>query len=368
MPREFEKEAASTSPSSPTWFARLFVTLAGLLVIFWLLWLSAYVVQRTYVGGDSPATNGGRLDVVWSLLLTVGLIWGLVNVYWAIQAAKARRERAFHAHWLLATACGLAVVGIEAVMAARTLTLDPVVMDYSGVSSAEGPSKPSAETALATAGDPDIGKQVFGKTCITCHGPMGGGMPNLAPSLVGSEFINRSGESAVAGVIRLGRGLDDPNNKSKKVMPARGGNPFLSDADISHLVAFVRQIQTQPATADDDAAAALQLASWVVPTPKRPTAELNWERVDQQHVAGPYADTLVANRRVTLLRALTLGLTSVHGIFLLGLLVLSSTISVPRLLSGVPGIPLRRTRLVIGGWVVACVSWLLIAGLCFWSS
>jgi mono/diheme cytochrome c family protein len=369
MSKARSQKSTLASASSQAWLARLFVLAAALLVGFWLLWWSAFIVHRAYVAGDSAATNGGRLDLIWSFLLTGGLIWGAVNVYWAIQAAKQGRERTFHSHWLIAIACGLAVVGIEGVMAARTLTLAPIIMDFSEDNGAALASKTDTATAQVIAGDPDLGQQVFGKACVTCHGPTGGGMPNLAPSLVGSEFVRNSDDGAITKVIRLGRGVEDPNNKSKKVMPARGGNPFLSDNDIAHLVAFVRKIQSQPLSGSESSgAAALQLAAWVVPPPKRPDADLDWKQVELEQNSSLQTAELYANRRVSLLRWLTLGLTGIHALLMVGVLILSSSVVVPRLLSGVPSLPIRLVRAAVHGWSVACVSWVLIAALCFWWS
>ncbi|MEZ6080590.1 MAG: cytochrome c [Pirellulaceae bacterium] len=90
-------------------------------------------------------------------------------------------------------------------------------------------------------GDAEEGRKAFSTACITCHGPSGGGMPNLAPSLRGSPFIASADDTAIANVIRLGRPVGDPNNKTGKVMPARGGNPFLGDDKVVHLVAFIRR-------------------------------------------------------------------------------------------------------------------------------
>ncbi len=363
MASEFVAGQKAKVSGSGDWLPKGFSLAAGALVAFWLMWLSAYVVQRTYVAGDAAATSGGTLDTIWSWLLLVGLLWGLLNIYWAMRALRKRQDRIYQGHWLVVILCGVAVLGIQAVMAARTLTLDPIILNYS--TSTAKTIADSVEPADHVVGDPELGLAVFGKVCITCHGPTGGGMPNLAPALMGSEFIRSSGDAAVATVIRRGRAIDDPSNKSKKAMPARGGNPFLTEADISHLVAFIRKIQSQPVSSGA-ASDSVQLANWVVPSPKRPASDLDWQVVASERNAGLHRAELLANRRVTSMRWLTLGLTAVHALFFTGVLIVSSGVVMPQMLSGRPMLNLRRARLAIGGWIIAMVSWGLIAWLCFW--
>lgn len=366
MSSEFAAGTKEKVSEAGNWLPTGFVLAAAALLAFWLMWLSAYVVQRAYVAGDTAATNGGRLDSIWSWLLLAGLLWGVLNIFWAMRALRLLRISSYQGHWLVAILCGVAVLGIQAVMAARTLTLDPIILDYSHSNTKEQALPSSAVTSTVT-GDPTLGLAVFGKACITCHGPTGGGLPNLAPSLVGSEFVKSSDNSAVAKVIRQGRGIEDPNNKTKKVMPARGGNPFLTEADISHLVAFIRKIQSQPVSSGA-ASDSIQLANWVVPSAKRPASDLDWQMVSTERNAGLHRAELLANRRVAMMRWLTLGLTAVHALFFTGVLIVSSGVVLPQMLSGHATLHLRRASMAMGGWIIATVSWGLIAWLCFWWS
>ncbi|MCA9192573.1 MAG: cytochrome c [Planctomycetales bacterium] len=366
MSSEYAAGTKEKVSNAVNWLPTGFVLAAAALLAFWLMWLSAYVVQRAYVAGDTAATSGGRLDSIWSWLLLAGLLWGVLNIFWAMRALRLYRISSYRGHWLVAILCGLAVLGIQAVMAARTLTLDPIILDYSN-SDTKVQALPASAAISTVAGDPALGLAVFGKACITCHGPTGGGLPNLAPSLVGSEFVESSDNSAVAKVIRQGRGIEDSNNKTKKVMPARGGNPFLTEADISHLVAFIRKIQSQPVSSGA-ASDSIQLANWVVPNPKRPASDLDWKIVSTERNAGLHRAEQLANRRVAMMRWLTLGLTTVHALFFTCVLIVSSGVVLPQMLSGHSTLHLRRASMAIAGWIIATVSWGLIAWLCFWWS
>ncbi len=359
----------SPDTAEARWLPAGFVVSALLLMAFWILWLSVYVVHRTYISAGEPA-EGARLESWWAWLLIAGIGWALLNLFWSLRALRGRSEQGYLGHLALTVGCGLIVLGIQSVMLARGFTMTPMVLDYSNPVGAANASATVAQAPAATvaAGDPEEGRKVFSTTCITCHGPSGQGMPNLAPSLVGSQFVASSDDATVANVIRNGRALGDPNNKSGKVMPARGGNPFLTDDQVAHLAAFVRAIQSGGAAVAGSDTPAVQLARWVVPAAKQPPGGLDMRRVAKEKNAGDRLAEQAAERRSKLMRRLTLGLTAVHGFFLLGVVALSSNLLLPRLMSERPRIDPLVGKLSVGGWVVAAVAWLLIAWLCFWWS
>jgi mono/diheme cytochrome c family protein len=347
----------------------LFSLSAILIVAFWILWLSSYVLHRAYVLGESSAAGSGYLESWWAWLALAGIGWGCLNLYWSMSALRLANLRLFLGHWLIATACGMIVVGTEAVMIARALTIAPIIVDHSGRDSRASQGSGAAKPSVTVAGDAEKGKAIFSKTCVTCHGPTGQGMPNLAPSLVGSAFIKSAEDSAVASVIGLGRALGDPGNKSGKVMPARGGNPFLTDEDIIHLVAFVKAIQsTSNASAEPspEGTPALQLANWVVPTAEPAATTIDIRQADQEMVGGLSRLDFTAQQRSQLKRWLTIGLSTVHGFFLLGVVAVSGSVVLPRMISSGGNINARYIKLSVIGWVLSAASWLLIAWLCFW--
>ena len=84
------------------------------------------------------------------------------------------------------------------------------------------------------------GKAAFDNACAICHGFEGEGLPGLGPSLVDNLFVLESTEAEFVELIRDGRSSDDPNNVSGREMPARGGDPGLTDVDLKNIAAFVR--------------------------------------------------------------------------------------------------------------------------------
>lgn len=366
-------EASVTIPNASNaqsrFVAKLFFVCGLLLIAFWGLLLSVFVVHKTYVVPDA-VMDSGRLEPIWAFLLAAALGWALLNLYWSMTALQVRSSKGFFNHLAIAIGCGSIAIGIQAVMFAHSLTMQPLVLDYSKVADYRhiGQAAPPAADG-GIAGDPVEGRKVFSTVCLTCHGPTGRGMPNLAPSLVGSPFIASANDANVAGVIRLGRALGDPNNKSGKVMPSRGGNPFLTDQQISHLVAFVRSIQDggSMASAGNVAAApVVQLARWVVPSATEPLRGFDLQVVQAERAGGLARRTQHSERRLELMRGLTLALTGVHGLFLVGVVMLSTNLLLSKLTE------VRREKnpllgnLSISGWIIAAVGWLLVAWFCFW--
>lgn len=347
-----------------------FVFCAALLVGFLILLGIVFVVHKTYVE-SATLVEDSRLEPVWSVLLLGALCWALVNLFWSGQAFRRFSIGGFYNHFAITIGCGLIAIGIQAVMFARSLTMQPLVIDISQASQTSGTGVSStASSTVLSKGDPAEGRKVFSTGCLTCHGPTGQGIVNLAPSLVGSQFIKAADDAAVASVIRTGRAVGEPNNKSGKAMPARGGNPFLTEDQISHLVAFVRTIQVGdgiPAPGDS-AAPAIQLARWVLPSATVPPNGVDDKAVSSDNSGGLERVKRHAQRRQSLMQTLTLSLTGIHGLFLLSMVVLSSNLLLPRLLSGTSSISSSMGRLATGGWMVSAVAWLLIAWFCFWWS
>lgn len=363
------KASADTPNAQSRFVARLFFLCGILLIAFWGLLLSVFVVHKTYVGPEA-AMDSGRLEPIWAFLLAAALGWALLNLYWSMTSLQIRSSKGFYNHFAIAIGCGAIAIGIQAVMFAHSLTMQPLVLDYSKVADNRQIGQavpPPADAGIA--GDPAEGRKVFSTVCLTCHGPTGRGMPNLAPSLVGSAFVASADNAAIARVIRLGRALGEPNNKSGKVMPARGGNPFLTDQQISHLVAFVRSIQdggSMASTGNADSAPTIQLAKWVVPFATEPAKGLDAQVVEAEKTSGLARRSQQFERRQVLMQGLTLALTGVHGLFLLGVVVLSSNLLITKLTEVRHESSPMLGNLSVSGWVIAAVAWILVAWFCFW--
>lgn len=104
------------------------------------------------------------------------------------------------------------------------------------------PSSETSTTVLPGSGDPVRGLIVFNGTCVACHGPGGIGVAGLGKPLTTSTFAAGLTDAELLAFLDVGRPADDPLNTTGIVMPPRGGNPALTDADLMDVIAFVRTI------------------------------------------------------------------------------------------------------------------------------
>ena len=97
-------------------------------------------------------------------------------------------------------------------------------------------------TVVTGAGDRGRGQEIFDSTCITCHGPGGIGIAGLGKPLTTSTFAAGLTDSELLAFLDVGRPADDPLNTTGVVMPPRGGNLALTDADLIDVIAYVRTL------------------------------------------------------------------------------------------------------------------------------
>ncbi|MDJ0497976.1 MAG: cytochrome c [Acidimicrobiia bacterium] len=117
-----------------------------------------------------------------------------------------------------------------------------VVAACGGGDSDSAGSNDGGSTAAVTAGNAANGETVFTNTCVSCHGPGGAGIDGLGKPMPGSAFITGLSDSELATFIKVGRGPGDPANTTGVDMPAKGGNPALSEQDIVDVVAYIRTL------------------------------------------------------------------------------------------------------------------------------
>lgn len=91
--------------------------------------------------------------------------------------------------------------------------------------------------------DPMVGRQLYVRSCATCHGENGGGMPEQGVALRGSAFILRNSDAALLSFVKLGRPAQDPHSITGRAMPPLGGNFSLSQQDLADIVAYLRSMQ-----------------------------------------------------------------------------------------------------------------------------
>lgn len=89
------------------------------------------------------------------------------------------------------------------------------------------------------------GRNTFLTTCAACHGQNAQGIQGLGKNLVVSDFMNGLTDEELHNFIVVGRMPGDPLNTTGMLMPARGGNPALSDEAIMEIVAYLRSARAE---------------------------------------------------------------------------------------------------------------------------
>ncbi len=116
------------------------------------------------------------------------------------------------------------------------------------VSNASTDTNASNESVDATMIDPaaydettvNVGEANYLAVCASCHGTNLRGVSGLGKPLVNSDFIRSHTDEELLNFIIVGRDIWDPANTTGVQMPARGGNPGLTDQDIANIVAYIR--------------------------------------------------------------------------------------------------------------------------------
>jgi mono/diheme cytochrome c family protein len=88
--------------------------------------------------------------------------------------------------------------------------------------------------------DVSQGRALFMGTCAGCHGMDARGITGIGPSLVNTSFVNDRTDTRLREFIIEGRDPFHPDNSTGIAMPARGGNPSLTDGAIDQIIAFLR--------------------------------------------------------------------------------------------------------------------------------
>lgn len=100
----------------------------------------------------------------------------------------------------------------------------------------------SSPTPAGPVGDAAKGQPLFTSACSACHGPAGAGVVGLGKDLTTSAFVGEQTDAQLLAFIKAGRPASDPANTTGVDMPPRGGNPALTDQDLTDIVSFLRTI------------------------------------------------------------------------------------------------------------------------------
>jgi len=91
-------------------------------------------------------------------------------------------------------------------------------------------------------GEAAAGKTVFEGTCAACHGEAAEGIAGLGLGLVGTEFVTSLSADGFAVFMNQGRPANHPDNTTGVDCPPLGGNPTLTQADLSSLFAYLQSV------------------------------------------------------------------------------------------------------------------------------
>lgn len=198
-------------------------------------------------------THGNSGALMPALLLFGGITLMLVAVFAARPSQHTYAETELTATAIVAAANQTSTAAAEQAVALAATEIQQAAL----------PSATAQEVALAALDPAAItkGETVFQTICTACHGFNAKGIPGLGKTLVGSEFVNDMSDTDLLAFIVKGREVIDPLNTTGVMMPARGGNPGLTDDDLLHVIAYIRSLNTSGAV----------VAAAPTPTPSGPT-------------------------------------------------------------------------------------------------
>jgi len=101
----------------------------------------------------------------------------------------------------------------------------------------------SAVAAVASTGDAANGQTLYQQSCTACHGEGAKGVPGLGKDMTTSTFIKGLSDDELQAFIKEGRAVDHPDNTTGVAMPAKGGNPSLTDEQLLDIIAYIRTLE-----------------------------------------------------------------------------------------------------------------------------
>ena len=222
-------------------------------VILFVSILTAYALLRLNDPGAfawAPKLLDRRLGAATFATFLVACLAGAGALRFALRGSP-RAARSLLGVALLAGTAALAVRAIELPSTSRRAGFLPRPASGAAMAASRAPG-----AAAMHIGDAAQGKRVFLGTCAACHAPDGSGVKGQGQNLRDSTFLKDKSDEKALAFVKAGRQPFDPESKLHLAMPARGGNPSLTDASLLDTIAYVRELEKQAASAPAVAATA----------------------------------------------------------------------------------------------------------------
>ena len=128
------------------------------------------------------------------------------------------------------------------IVAALSLFFTVLTFTVGRIYVADGTATQGDEEASIAVGNPEDGESLY-ITCAGCHGAGGEGIDGLGVALTQNEYIQSHSDAELVAYIIEGRAADAPENRSGLAMPAWGGNPSLTQRNLTDIVAYLRTLE-----------------------------------------------------------------------------------------------------------------------------
>jgi cytochrome c5 len=148
-------------------------------------------------------------------------------------AARSRRSQPVKTKWFIGTA------SVAVLLFAGACGGDD---DSADGGSDNGGDNSSEESSGGGGGDVAEGQELFNATCATCHG-QDANNPSVGKDLKNNTFVQDNSDAELVAFVKKGRPASDPANTTGTDMPAKGGNPSLSDEDLESIAAYLKTLQ-----------------------------------------------------------------------------------------------------------------------------
>lgn len=249
----------------------------------WLgLLLAAHLVAAAVVvllGRLTPSVAQAAATsqtLAWAVMVLVAAAGGRWSCRLAQRAELCRQHDAAAAGLTLgltavAPALAVCVIGLIALVRHPLALSEPIVVNVVPRVAATEASGSDAGLAAAVAAEPDAqrGAKLYANACAACHGDGGQGLENIGPALAATEFLGGRSDQQMIEFLQVGRSPGDADSKMGRAMPARGGNPALTDQDLADIVAHLRTLLATEGAVEVGVQAA-SLPRWLAPPPAEP--------------------------------------------------------------------------------------------------